>query len=88
MNPRTLRALLPAVRDAREAGVLEIEAGEGKNRIRLRLAPAEPVGGAAIVPGTDETAQQDEREFNPARALEEHYALHGIVANPVNGTGS
>lgn len=74
MNPRTLRALLPVLKEAREAGVLEIDAGEGKNRVRLRLAPAVPEAGVAIEPGTDEGAADEEGEGDPRFFLERFHA--------------
>jgi hypothetical protein len=74
MNPRTLRAMLPVLKEAREAGVLELEAGEGKNRIRLRLAPPAPSGEPAMVPGMDEGAPADEAESDPRFYLEKFHA--------------
>jgi hypothetical protein len=86
VNPRTLRALLPVLREAREAGVLELEAGEGENRIRVKLAKPHPAGGEEMESGTDPGAQDVGTERDPNRILMEHYRLHG-TANSVNGSG-
>jgi hypothetical protein len=74
VNPRTLRALIPILREAREAGVLELEAGEGKSRIRLKLAPQAPEPGIAMEPGTDPGAADEDGEGDPRFFLEKHYA--------------
>lgn len=83
MNPRTLRALLPALREARDAGVRRIAAGEGKNRVEFELTPADPAPGEAIAPGTDETSTDDASDLDPNAALAEHYRIHGARANGV-----
>lgn len=74
MNPRTLRALIPVLKEAREAGVLELDAGEGKNSLRIRLAPAAPELGVALEPGTDPDAAEEDGEGDPRFFLEKHYA--------------
>lgn len=86
MNPKTLRALLPVLREAREAGVLEIASGEGKNRVEIKLAVASPQAGEAMPAGTDPGEPDGGTETDPNRLLMEHYRLHGGTANPVNGS--
>lgn len=74
MNPRTLRALIPVLKEAREAGVLELEAGEGKNRMRFRLASAAPEPGVPLELGADPDAPEEDGEGDPRFFLEKHYA--------------
>lgn len=88
MNPRTLRALLPVLREARDAGVRKFAVGQGDERMEFELAPPDAAPGMPMEPGTDPTGQDDGPESDPRKIMEEHYRLHGRANAVLPGTGS
>lgn len=89
VNPRTLRALLPVLKEAREAGIRRIATGEGEDRLEVELEPLIASQHAALEPGLDDGAPDEDP--GPAQRMLGFYeqqmtdfaAKWGPKANPV-----
>lgn len=71
MTAKALRALLPVLKDLREAGIARFSTGEGESRVAFEFARPEPPSVNQALPSAeDTTGAEDEAEHNPLFYLE------------------